>query len=124
MRDLFVRHDRLAVDNVERIKKRVDSNSMKLEGIKAAKKDGWQEDADRVVVLIEKDQATIASLLNRRVFIRACMWHELRVVLHNKENALLSNLVQTLAHEEQVFVDSMLANWVSLGNAVDEMPFE
>jgi sorting nexin-8 len=71
MRDLFVRHDRLAVDNVERIKKRVDSNSMKLEGIKAAKKDGWQEDADRVVVLIEKDQATIASLLNRRVFIRA-----------------------------------------------------
>lgn len=71
MRDLFVRHDRLAVDNVERLKKRVDSNSMKLEGIKVAQKDGWQEDADRVLVLIEKDQATIASLLNRRVFIRA-----------------------------------------------------
>lgn len=71
MRDLFVRHDRLAVDNVERLKKRVDSNSMKLEGIKAAQKDGWQEDADRVLVLIEKDQATIALLLNRRVFIRA-----------------------------------------------------
>ena len=71
MRDLFVRHDRLAVDNVERLKKRVDSNSMKLEGIKAGQRDGWQEDADRVVVVIEKDQATIASLLNRRVFIRA-----------------------------------------------------
>lgn len=70
-RDLFVRHDRLAVDNVERLKKRIESNSMKLEGIKASQKDGWQEDADRVVVLIEKDQATIASLLNRRVFIRA-----------------------------------------------------
>lgn len=71
MRDLFVRHDRLAVDNVERLKKRVDSNSMKLEGIKVAQKDRWQEDADRVLVLIEKDQATIALLLNRRVFIRA-----------------------------------------------------
>lgn len=71
MRDLFVRHDRLAVDGAERIKRRVDSNSVKLEGIKAAQKDGWQEDADRVVVLIEKDQATIALLLNRRVFIRA-----------------------------------------------------
>jgi len=71
MRDLFVRHDRLAVDNAERIKRRVDSNSVKLEGIKAAQRDGWQEDADRVVILIEKDQATIASLLNRRVFIRA-----------------------------------------------------
>ncbi|KIJ65593.1 hypothetical protein HYDPIDRAFT_87912 [Hydnomerulius pinastri MD-312] len=124
MRDLFVRHDRLAVDNVERLKKRVDSNSMKLEGIKSAQKDGWQEDADRVVVLIEKDQATIVSLLNRRVFIRASMWHELRVVLHNRENALLSKLVQTFAHEEQAFADTVLANWVSLGNAVEGMPFE
>lgn len=52
------------------------------------------------------------------------MWHELRVVLHNRENALLSKLVQTLVREEQTFVDSILANWVSLGNAVDEMPFE
>jgi sorting nexin-8 len=71
MRDLFIRRDRLSVDNVDRLKKRVDSNSMKLEGIKAAQKDGWQDDADRIIGLIEKDQAMIATLLNRRVFIRA-----------------------------------------------------
>ncbi|KAG1808710.1 uncharacterized protein BJ212DRAFT_1280366 [Suillus subaureus] len=124
MRDLFVRRDRLSVDNVDRLKKRVDLNSMKLEGIKAAQKDGWQDDADRIIGLIEKDQATIATLLNRRVFIRASMWHELRVVLHNKENALLSKLVQNLAHDEQAFTSSVLANWVSLGNAVEEMPYE
>ncbi|KAG2128543.1 hypothetical protein DEU56DRAFT_861385 [Suillus clintonianus] len=124
MRDLFVRRDRLSVDNAERLKKRVDSNSMKLEGIKAAQKDGWQEDADRVIGLIEKDQATISTLMNRRVFIRASMWHELRVVLHNKENALLSKLVQNLAHDEQAFANSVLANWVSLGNAVEGMPYE
>jgi len=52
------------------------------------------------------------------------MWHELRVVLHNKENALLSKLVQNLAHDEQAFTNSVLANWVSLGNAVEEMPYE
>lgn len=124
MRDLFARHERLAVDNVDRLKKRIDSNSMKLESIKAAQKEGWQEDADRVVVLIEKDQATIASLLNRRVFIRACMWHELRVVLHNRENVLLSKLTQTFASEEQAFADRVLANWVSLGNEVEGMPLE
>ncbi|KIK98174.1 hypothetical protein PAXRUDRAFT_824136 [Paxillus rubicundulus Ve08.2h10] len=124
MRDLFVRHDRHAVDNVDRLKKRVDLNSMKHEAIEAARKDGWQEDADRVVVLIEKDQATIASLLNRRVFIRACMWHELRVVLHNRENALLTDLVQTFSRDEQAFADNVLSNWVSLGNVVEEMPFE
>ncbi|KAG2157749.1 uncharacterized protein EDB93DRAFT_1124426 [Suillus bovinus] len=124
MRDLFIRRDRLSVDNVDRLKKRVDSNSMKLEGIKAASKDGWQDDADRILGLIEKDQATIATLLNRRVFIRASMWHELRVVLHNKENTLLSKLVQNLAHDEQAFASNVLANWVSLGNAVEEMPYE
>jgi len=124
MRDLFVRRDRLSVDNVDRLKKRVDSNSMKLEGIKAAQKDGWHEEADRVVGLIEKDQATISSLMNRRVFIRASMWHELRVVLHNRENVLLSKLVQDLARDEQAFADGVLANWISLGNAVEEMPFE
>lgn len=124
MRDLFIRRDRLSIDNVDRLKKRVDSNSMKLEGIKAAQKDGWQDDADRIIGLIEKDQAMITTLLNRRVFIRASMWHELRVVLHNKENALLSKLVQNLAHDEQAFASSVLANWVSLGNAVEEMPYE
>lgn len=71
MRDLFVRRDRLSVDNVDRLKKRVDSNSMKLEGVKSAQKDNWQDEADRIVGLIEKDQATISTLLNRRVFIRA-----------------------------------------------------
>jgi sorting nexin-8 len=71
MRDLFVRHDRLSVDQVERLKKRVDSNALKLENVKAVAKDGWEEEADRVAVIIEKDKATISAQLNRRVFIRA-----------------------------------------------------
>jgi sorting nexin-8 len=52
------------------------------------------------------------------------MWHELRVVLHNRENALLTDLVQTFSRDEQTFADNVLANWVSLGNVVEEMPFE
>lgn len=52
------------------------------------------------------------------------MWHELRVVLHNRENVLLSKLVQDLARDEQAFADTVLANWISLGNAVEEMPYE
>lgn len=52
------------------------------------------------------------------------MWHELRVVLHNRENVLLSKLVQDLARDEQAFADSVLSNWISLGNAVEGMPYE
>ncbi|TFY80322.1 hypothetical protein EWM64_g3691 [Hericium alpestre] len=71
MRDLYVRHDRLSIDQVERLKKRVDATALRLEGIKAVGKDGWQEEADRLAGAMEKDKATIAAQLNRRVFIRA-----------------------------------------------------
>ncbi|KDQ61722.1 hypothetical protein JAAARDRAFT_172106 [Jaapia argillacea MUCL 33604] len=124
MRDLFIRHDRFSVDQVEKLKKRVDSNSSKLEGVRGAQKEGWQDEADRIAGLIQKDQATIASLLNRRVFIRACMWHELRVVLHNRENTLLTQAVRQFAREEHDFADRVASNWASLVDAVDSMPLE
>ncbi|PFH50265.1 hypothetical protein AMATHDRAFT_145640 [Amanita thiersii Skay4041] len=123
-RDFFIRHDRLSPDQVDRLKKRVETNSIRLDGIRAAQKEGWQDEVDRLTVLIEKDQATIAAQLNRRVFIRACVWHELRVILHNRENALLSLAVQAFAREEQTFTENALRNWVSLGEAVENMPYE
>jgi sorting nexin-8 len=141
MRDLFIRHDRLSIDQVERLRKRVESNSMKMEGVKAVKKDRWEEEADRLIGIIEKDQATIAAQLHRRVFIRAwyvlsypnppktqldpsSMWHELRVVLHNRENAPLTQTIQAFAREEQEFSEHITANWVSLVESVENMPFE
>ncbi|THH17794.1 hypothetical protein EW146_g3094 [Bondarzewia mesenterica] len=124
MRDLFIRHDRLSVDQVERLKNRVEKTSLKLEGVNAIKKDGWQEEADKLAGMTEKDKATIAAQLNRRVFIRACMWHELRVVLHNRENTLLTQLVQTFAREEQDYAEGVAANWASLVEAVEMMPLE
>ncbi|KAJ3865164.1 hypothetical protein EV359DRAFT_39426 [Lentinula novae-zelandiae] len=124
VRDLFIRHDRLSLDQVERLKKRVETTSLKLDGIKAAQKDGWQDEADKFVAAIEKDQATIAAQLSRRVFIRACLWHELRVILHNRENTLLTVMTQSFAHEEQEYAEAMLNNWSSLTEAVEGMPFE
>jgi sorting nexin-8 len=52
------------------------------------------------------------------------MWHELRVVLHNRENSLLTQAVQTFTREEQDFAENVVSNWVSLGEAVEAMPFE
>jgi len=124
MRDLLIRHDRLSIDQVDRLKKRVETNSLKLDGIKATQKEGWQEEADKIVSIIEKDQAVIAIQLSRRVYIRACMWHELRVVLHNQENALLTQAVQVFAREEREYVQRTLSNWTSLGEALVDMPFE
>lgn len=52
------------------------------------------------------------------------MWHELRVMLHNRENTLLTQTVQKFAREEQAFAESVVNNWGSLVEAVEGMPFE
>jgi sorting nexin-8 len=59
-----------------------------------------------------------------KVDITFSMWHELRVVLHNRENTLLTQTVQRFTYEEQVFAESVVDNWASLGEAVEGMPLE
>jgi sorting nexin-8 len=124
LRDLFTRYDRLSPDAVDRLRKRVDSNSIKLESVKAAKKEGWEAEADRVLGAIEKDQNEISSCMARRVFIRHSIWHELRVVLHNRENTLLSKFTRAFAVEERDFAEAVFTNWAALTDEVDGMPFE
>ena len=52
------------------------------------------------------------------------MWHELRVVLHNRENTLLTQAVKDFAHEEAAYAEVGLNNWTSLAEAVEAMPYE
>jgi len=124
VRDLFIRHDRFSIDQVDKLRKRVDASSRKLEQVKSAQKDGWETEADKILGGIEHDQATISAQLARRVFIRHCMWHELRVVLHNRENALVSVAVQAFAREERDFAEQLRSNWATLSDNVENMPFE
>ncbi|RXW21654.1 hypothetical protein EST38_g4198 [Candolleomyces aberdarensis] len=123
-RDMFIRHDRLSIDQVERLKKRIETHSVKLDGIRAAQKDGWAEEADRLTGLIERDQATVTAQLNRRVFIRVCLWHELRVVLHNRENTLITQAVHNFAREERQYSEGVTHIWQSLEEATEGMPYE
>jgi len=71
MRDLFFRQSRLSIDQVERLRKRVETTQAKHESIKDAQKDGWEDEANKLAITIEKDQATITAQLNRRIYIRA-----------------------------------------------------
>lgn len=52
------------------------------------------------------------------------MWHELRVVLHNRENTLVTDTVKTFAREEREFADSVSINWGSLADGLEGMPYE
>jgi sorting nexin-8 len=70
VRDLFYRYDRYSPDAVERLKKRIENQSLKLEGVKSVAKEGWQGEADKISGSIEKDKAEINACMARRVFIR------------------------------------------------------
>ncbi|PAV19659.1 sorting nexin mvp1 [Pyrrhoderma noxium] len=124
MRDLFLRHDRLSGDNIDRLKKRIETTQVKIEGIRVAQKDNWSQEVEKLSGFVERDQATITTLTHRRVFIRYSMWHELRVVLHNRENTLLTKAVREFAQEESAFANAVAENWHALDDAVENMPYE
>ena len=52
------------------------------------------------------------------------MWHELRVVLHNRENTLLAQAVKSFAREEHDFSEAAVNNWAGLLGSVEGMPLE
>lgn len=52
------------------------------------------------------------------------MWHELRVVLHNREHTLLALAIQAFARDERIFAQAVANNWESLEAAVEDMPVD
>jgi sorting nexin-8 len=52
------------------------------------------------------------------------MWHELRVVLHNRENTMLSLAVQAFVREETEYSSRVHATWSALADEVENMPYE
>jgi len=124
MRDLFSRHDRFSGDAVDRLRKRVETMTLRVASVRSAAKDGWQSEADKIAQSIEHDQAAINVQLARRVFIRHSLWHELRVVLHNRENTLLVLVVQDLGRDEREFAEVALATWNAFAEEVEGLPIE
>lgn len=52
------------------------------------------------------------------------MWHELRVVLHNRENTLVTEAVKTFARQEREYAEGVTLNWSSLSEGLEGMPYE
>jgi sorting nexin-8 len=84
-RDLFGRYDRLSADSVDALRRKVEALQGRIEALRAGQKPGFQTEVDKHVAGIEADNSMISALLARRVFIRACMWHELAVVFHSRQ---------------------------------------
>jgi len=70
------------------------------------------------------DNSTISSLLSRRVFIKACMWHELAVVFHSRQAAQTTLGWRAWAAEEVESSRAFIQIWEGLGERLNGMPVE
>jgi sorting nexin-8 len=72
----------------------------------------------------EQDNSAITSLLSRRVFIRACMWHELAIVFHSRQAAQATLGWRDFAREEAESSAGITKVWEELGERLGAMPVE
>jgi sorting nexin-8 len=123
-RDLFHRHERLSRDGVDALQKRVVSRQSKIEALRQAAKPGWEDEVAKLTSGIEQDNSAITALLARRVFVRACMWHELGVVFHSRQAAQATLGWRAWVGGESGAVRAEGRVWDRLGEDLENMPLE
>jgi sorting nexin-8 len=66
----------------------------------------------------------VTALLSRRVFIRACMWHELSVVFHSRQAAQATLGWRAFAKLESEAGGVVTGIWEGLRERLERMPVE
>ncbi|KAH0602853.1 uncharacterized protein H6S33_008503 [Morchella sextelata] len=121
MRELFDRKERLAVDNVPQLERRIKTSQAKLEALRN-KPEGTVKpgERERVEESIVRDKASIVEMLNRRVFVKECVRDEL---IHFQSSQYhVSRLHQDWSQERVKYAELQADNWRALCNEVEEMP--
>ncbi|CAI2169784.1 19346_t:CDS:10 [Funneliformis geosporum] len=119
-RETFERRDRLAVDTIETLNNRIETNQAKLTplaGIKDA-----EPEVDRLTSVIQKDRTDIELQRKRKIFLRHCLYAEL--TLFHKSSAFISLLYQNFVNDQIKYSQQLYENWKSLSPKVYDMPIE
>jgi len=114
----------LSKDNVDALRKKVETRQKKLETTRSGQKPGWEVEAEKLVSANDVDNSTIGTLFSRRVFIRACMWHELAVVFHSRQAAQATLGWREFAREQGDAGKAVVGVWEGLAERLKSMPVE
>ncbi|GAA6062832.1 hypothetical protein JCM10212_002470 [Sporobolomyces blumeae] len=111
LRDLFHRQATLGIDHVDKLQKRVDSNTAKLNLLQSTTPapPTYAVDHERLSMALESDKRTIEQLMRRRDSIRFCVWEEVQWV--HRCTSLLRTSLKELAQEESSFVRGVQQVW-------------
>ncbi|GAA5857519.1 hypothetical protein JCM8547_009315 [Rhodosporidiobolus lusitaniae] len=118
LRDLFARQAVLGVDNIDKLKKRVEMNTAKLNLLNSTspRPTTYQQDMEKYLSTVEQDQREIEQLLRRRAFVRWCMWEEVRWAF--RQTSLLSTALKDYASAETTYAKQLTEQWSALADAL------
>jgi sorting nexin-8 len=124
---------------VDALRKKVETRSKKVESLRSAKKAGWEIEVEKLnsgeslclrhvnanaESATDVDNSSISSFLSRRVFIKACMWHELAVVFHSRQAVQATLGWRAWAAEELESSRGVAQIWEGLAERLERMPVE
>ncbi|SCV74293.1 BQ2448_6725 [Microbotryum intermedium] len=119
MKELFTRYIHLSADNVDKLKRRVETNMKKLETFRDAATPLGPAEFDKLSHSISTDQRSIELLLRRRSFIRWCMWQE--VLWMFRSTSLLSTATREWVTNEVVGAENLRVRWEELQEGLDNV---
>lgn len=95
-----------------------------METMRSAAKPGWESEVDKLISANDLDSSTVNTLLSRRVFIRACMWHELAVVFHSRQAAQATLGWRSFAQDQVDGAKAIADIWAGLTERLGSMPLD
>ncbi|GAA5821519.1 hypothetical protein JCM3770_001060 [Rhodotorula araucariae] len=118
LRDLFGRQAALGGDNVDKLKKRVETNLSKLSLLRSVtpRPASFDADADKLSSLLAADQRAIDTALRRRSFVRWCVWEEVRWAW--RCTSLLNLTLRDYAATETSYARRLAEQWSALAEAL------
>ncbi|SCZ98726.1 BZ3500_MvSof-1268-A1-R1_Chr3-1g05578 [Microbotryum saponariae] len=117
MKELFTRYVHLSTDNVDKLKRRVETNMKKLEVLRDAATPLAPAEFDKLSHSISTDQRSIELLLRRRSFVRWCMWQE--VLWMFRSTSLLSTATRVWVTHEVAGAEHLRIRWEELQEGLD-----
>lgn len=114
LRDLFHRQQTLGIDQLDKLLKRLSSNTSKLELLQSTTPPppSYALDYEKLSTSIETDKRLIEGLKRRREFIKWCVWQELQWFF--RSTSLLRENMKGFARSERGFARSLESVWSAL----------
>ncbi|KAK5994403.1 Sorting nexin mvp1 [Cladobotryum mycophilum] len=123
LREMFERRERLDKDNVPFLERRIQTNEIKLAGLRQKAEDGAvvkQGEMEKVAESIIKDKESIVQHRNRSIFVRECIRDEL--ITFQTSQYHVSRWNQDWAGERVKYTEMLADNWRRLLDELEGMP--